>query len=225
MAFMDDVLGKMSQAGQSVSKKARDLSEYAKYSSTISDSETEIRTLYSEIGYQVYLAYRNNPLPEVAPQIQRITALNKTIEDARAAQKALNDSEKCPRCGTRIRPGMLFCNNCGCRLAEPAPRQDAPAMQAPARFCMSCGAPMAPDAIFCMSCGARFEAKPAQAAPAPAAAQAPEAAPAAPKAPEAPAASAQPLVEDSAPSAPAYSVSEEATYAYAEPETPDAQQD
>ena len=222
---MDDVLGKMSQAGQSVSKKARDLSEYAKYSSTISDSETEIRTLYSEIGYQVYLAYRNNPLPEVAQQIQRITALNKTIEDARAAQKALNDSEKCPRCGTRIRPGMLFCNNCGCRLAEPAPRQDAPAMQAPARFCMSCGAPMAPDAIFCMSCGARFEAKPAQAAPAPAAAQAPEAAQAAPKAPEAPAASAQPLVEDSAPSAPAYSVSEEATYAYAEPETPDAQQD
>ena len=255
MAFMDDVLGKMSQAGQSVSKKARDLSEYAKYSSTISDSETEIRNLYSEIGYKVYLAYRNNPLPEVAPQIQRISALNKIIEDARAAQKALSDSEKCPRCGTRIRPGMLFCNNCGCRLAEPAPQQGAPAMQAPARFCMSCGAPMAPDALFCMSCGARFEAKPAQAAPE---ASTP------PKAPAAPAQSpvenrarvnstlAQPTTEDSAPvysapaqstvedsapvysapaqstvedSAPVYSVPEEPAYAYAEPETPDAQQD
>lgn len=242
---MDDVLGKMSQAGQSVSKKARDLSEYAKYSSTISDSETEIRNLYSEIGYKVYLAYRNNPLPEVAPQIQRISALNKMIEDARAAQKALSDSEKCPRCGTRIRPGMLFCNNCGCRLAEPAPQQGAPAMQAPARFCMSCGAPMAPDALFCMSCGARFEAQPAQAAPE---ASNP------PKAPAAPAQSpvenrapvnstlAQPTTEDSAPvysapaqstvedsapvySAPVYSVPEEPAYAYAEPETPDAQQD
>ena len=106
MAFMDDVLGKVSQAGQSVSKKARDLSEYAKYSSTISDSETEIRNLYSEIGYKVYLAYCNNPLPEVAPQIQRITALNKMIEDARAAQKALNDSEKCPRCGRMMSPDV-----------------------------------------------------------------------------------------------------------------------
>lgn len=221
MAFMDDVLGKVSQAGQSVSKKARDLSEYAKYSSTISDSETEIRNLYSEIGYKVYLAYCNNPLPEVAPQIQRITALNKMIEDARAAQKALNDSEKCPRCGTRIRPGMLFCNNCGCKLAEPAPQQGAPAMQAPARFCMSCGAPMAPDAVFCMSCGARFQAKPAEAAP--------KTEPASPKAPAAPEQSpvensvpAQPPVENSAP---VYSVPEEPAYAYAEPETPDAQQD
>lgn len=213
---MDDVLGKMSQAGQSVSKKARDLSEYAKYSSTISESETEIRNLYSEIGYKVYLAYCNNPLPEVAPQIQRITALNKTIEDARAAQKALNDSEKCPRCGTRIRPGMLFCNNCGCKLAEPAPQQGAPAMQAPARFCMSCGAPMAPDAMFCMSCGARFEAKPAEAAPAA------SAAPAAPTAPAAPAAPAQPPFESSTP---VYSAPEEATYAYAESEAADAQQD
>jgi hypothetical protein len=155
------------------------------------------------------------------------------------AVRSLYEQGQCSR--TQAERALAFCNNCGCRLAEPAPRQDAPAMQAPARFCMSCGVPMAPDAIFCMSCGARFEAKPAQAAPAPAAAQAPEAAqaapkapevpaaPAAPKAPEAPAASAQPPVEDSAPayedSAPAYSVSEEATYAYAEPETPDAQQD
>ena len=158
MAFMDDLLGKVSQASESVSKKAQDLTDYTKYSRIISESEAEIKNLYSEIGYKVYLAYRDRPLPEVAQQIMRINNLSASIGEAKNAQKMLNETVKCPRCGARVRQGMVFCNNCGCQLAahNPGPAPAAPAsMQAPTRFCQSCGAPMAEDSLFCMSCGAK----------------------------------------------------------------------
>ena len=46
-------------------QKAKDLSEITKLNMAVSESETKINEIYSEIGYKVYCAYRENPLEEV----------------------------------------------------------------------------------------------------------------------------------------------------------------
>lgn len=41
-------------------QKAKDLSEITKLNMVISESETKINEIYSEIGYKVYCAYRES---------------------------------------------------------------------------------------------------------------------------------------------------------------------
>lgn len=52
-------------------QKAKDLSEITKLNMAVSESETKINEIYSEIGYKVYCAYRENPLEEVKEEIAR----------------------------------------------------------------------------------------------------------------------------------------------------------
>ncbi len=53
-------------------QKAKDLSEITKLNMAVSESETKINEIYSEIGYKVYCAYRENPLEEVKEEIGQI---------------------------------------------------------------------------------------------------------------------------------------------------------
>lgn len=152
MAFVDNMLGRFSQAGQNIGKKAKDLSEYARLSSVISEAEKEINALYSRIGNEIYIAYKDNPLPEVTDQITRITELMISIEQAKASQKMLTESETCPECGAAVKPGMKFCGTCGCRI-HTNDNETAGAGTAEIRLCSQCGTPIREGMLFCTSCG------------------------------------------------------------------------
>ena len=65
MAFLDGVKGKISMASYSTVQKAKDMSELTRLNMAISESETKIKELYSEIGYKVYSAYKEEPLEAV----------------------------------------------------------------------------------------------------------------------------------------------------------------
>lgn len=174
MAFFDEMKNKVTQAGQSAAKSAKEFSETARLNSEISDAENRINQLYNQIGYEVYCAYSAHPLPEAAEQIEQVNALHDKIENCRLQIQMINAASRCPNCGAKIRPGMAFCSGCGAKLVQPEPAK--PAAQG---FCSSCGAPLAAGAAFCTSCGARVEqAEAPAAAPAPAPAPAFAAAPA-----------------------------------------------
>ena len=61
-------------------QKAKDLSEITKLNMAVSESETKINEIYSEIGYKVYCAYRENPLEEVKEEIGQIRELEEAME-------------------------------------------------------------------------------------------------------------------------------------------------
>ncbi|NPV55446.1 MAG: zinc-ribbon domain-containing protein [Anaerolineae bacterium] len=82
-------------------------------------------------------------------------------------------NDLCPSCGTPTEPGAMFCDNCGAKLAAPAPVA-APAPQSPNTrlSCPSCGHGNMPGSVFCENCGQALEqiqaAPPAPPAPVPA---------------------------------------------------------
>lgn len=153
MAFIENMKGKISQASQSTVQKAKDLSEVAKLNSSISEAEKQISELYGKIGYDVYCAYHDQPLPEVSELIGKVTKLHQSIEACKAQIKVINAANTCPQCGAKIKQGMAFCSGCGYKL----PVVEQPAAAEQTSFCSNCGAPISAGSLFCTSCGTKVE--------------------------------------------------------------------
>lgn len=150
MALFDSMKTKISAAGQSTVQKAKDLTEITKLHSAISGAEEQIRELYTNLGYEVYRAYYEKPLPEVAEQIQQITDLHQKIEDYKAQIDTINAVKTCPQCGSKVAKEMAFCGTCGSKLPV---EEIVPEVEEKPAFCGACGAPIAADTVFCTNCG------------------------------------------------------------------------
>ena len=150
VAIFETMKTKISAAGQSTVQKAKDLTEITKLHSAISGAEEQIRELYTNLGYEIYRAYYEKPLPEVEDQIRQITELHQKIEDCKAQIDAINAVKTCPQCGAKVARDMAFCGTCGSKL----PVEEAvPEVEAQRAFCDACGAPIAADTVFCTNCG------------------------------------------------------------------------
>ena len=149
MAFIDDLKDTFSQAGRYTVQKTKELSDIAKLNGKVSESEKKINELYRKMGYEIYCAYREDPLPEVTEQIREIDELHAAIEDCKEQIKAINESKNCPNCGNKINPNMAFCAKCGYKLSPENETQET--------FCVSCGKPLAKGQQFCPNCGTKAE--------------------------------------------------------------------
>lgn len=68
-----------------------------------------------------------------------------------APERPVPSQAGCPTCGAPLRGGARFCGSCGTPLAAPAPTAESRAPQA--SHCPQCGQPVRPGARFCGSCG------------------------------------------------------------------------
>ena len=155
MAFFDDLKNKVTQASQSTVQKAKELSEITKLNANIAGFERQINDLYSKLGYEVYCAYNEAPLPEVEGLILQLKELHENIENCRAQIKAISAVDTCPNCGARTSKEMLFCSACGFRLPVPQEPEEVVEVVQDTLFCGNCGAELSSDAIFCTSCGTK----------------------------------------------------------------------
>ena len=137
-------------------QKAKDLSEITKLNMAVSESETKINEIYSEIGYKVYCAYRENPLEEVKEEIGQIRELEEAMEACKLQIQAINAMNSCPRCGAKTEPEKKFCSSCGMKLQSEEQETVEEEQERPA-FCSECGAPLEPDMKFCTVCGHKVD--------------------------------------------------------------------
>lgn len=129
----------------------KDMADIERLNSEISDYEDQISDLYGQMGFEIYKAYRDNPIPEVVNQVAEIKALHQRIADNKAQIKAIETADLCPQCGSKIRPGMAFCSGCGLKLPQQKPEPENKVS-----FCGYCGAPAISGMAFCTACGKKF---------------------------------------------------------------------
>ena len=216
MAFFDEMDRKLSQFGQSVSNKSREVSEGMRLSSAIKAEEEKQNNLYREVGKYYFENCAANAEGQLKVLCDQIVASMELTSQYKQQQNVLKGMVSCPNCGAQISANSGFCNVCGSKIEKqvsPAPQPGA------GKICPKCQKTVEADALFCTFCGNQFEAQPA--APAyeePAAPAYEEPATPAYEEPAAPVYEepAAPAYEESA--APAYK--EPAAPAYEEPVTP-----
>ena len=200
MAFFDEMDRKLSQFGQSVSNKSREVSEGMRLSSAIKAEEEKQNNLYREVGKYYFENCAANAEGQLKVLCDQIVASVELTSQYKQQQNVLKGMVSCPNCGAQISANSGFCNVCGSKIEKqvsPAPQPGA------GKICPKCQKTVEADALFCTFCGNQFEAQPA----APAYEE-----PAAPANEE----PATPANEE--PAAPAYE--EPAAPAYEEPVTP-----
>ena len=208
MAFFDEMDRKLSQFGQSVSNKSREVSEGLRLSSAIKAEEEKQNNLYREVGKYYFENCAANAEGQLKVLCDQIVASMELTSQYKQQQNVLKGMVSCPNCGAQISANSGFCNVCGSKIEKqvsPAPQPGA------GKICPKCQKTVEADALFCTFCGNQFEAQPAAPAYEEPAAPAYEE-PATP-AYEEPAA---PVYEE--PAAPAYE--ESAAPAYEEPAAP-----
>ena len=216
MAFFDEMDRKLSQFGQSVSNKSREVSEGMRLSSAIKAEEEKQNNLYREVGKYYFENCAANAEGQLKVLCDQIVASMELTSQYKQQQNVLKGMVSCPNCGAQISANSGFCNVCGSKIEKqvsPAPQPGA------GKICPKCQKTVEADALFCTFCGNQFEAQPA--APAyeePAAPAYEEPATPANEEPAAPAYEepAAPVYEE--PAAPAYE--ESAAPAYEEPAAP-----
>ena len=216
MAFFDEMDRKLSQFGQSVSNKSREVSEGMRLSSAIKAEEEKQNNLYREVGKYYFENCAANAEGQLKVLCDQIVASMELTSQYKQQQNVLKGMVSCPNCGAQISANSGFCNVCGSKIEKqvsPAPQPGA------GKICPKCQKTVEADALFCTFCGNQFEAQPA--APAyeePAAPANEEPATPAYEEPAAPAYKepAAPAYEE--PAAPAYE--EPAAPAYEEPAAP-----
>lgn len=140
MAVLDDRHGYVSPVRQGAMRKM-------KLNSTISNFEKQINEAYTQIGFEIYRIYHDQPLDEVAELIRKVNLLHQTITECKDELDAMNQNVKCPHCGKHITKDMLFCKYCGMKLVD----------ESRAKCCSECGKPLLPGASFCGMCGHKNE--------------------------------------------------------------------
>ena len=208
MAFFDGMDRKLSQFGQSVSNKSREVSEGMRLSSAIKAEEEKQNNLYREVGKYYFENCAENAEGQLKVLCDQIVASMELTSQYKQQQNVLKGMISCPNCGAQISANSGFCNVCGSKVEKQVPPAPQPGA---GKICPKCQKTVEADALFCTFCGNKFEAQPAAPAYEEPAAPAYEE-PAAP-AYEEPAA---PAYEE--PAAPAYE--EPAAPAYEEPAAP-----
>ena len=216
MAFFDEMDRKLSQFGQSVSNKSREVSEGMRLSSAIKAEEEKQNNLYREVGKYYFENCAANAEGQLKVLCDQIVASMELTSQYKQQQNVLKGMVSCPNCGAQIPANSGFCNACGSKIEKQVPPAPQPGA---GKICPKCQKTVEADALFCTFCGNQFEAQPAAPAYEEPAAPAYEE-PAAPayEEPAAPAYKepAAPAYEE--PAAPAYE--EPAAPAYEEPAAP-----
>ncbi len=151
MSFFDELGKKISDASRNAVEKTKDIAEITRLNSVIKENESQIDTLYTELGEAYYKSHCGDKTGEFADEIKKISALIEDTERNRKSVLELKGLEKCPYCGEEFPADETQCPECGKTVPRTAKKiNDGDGDRL---ICSVCGYHMRLGSNFCIMCG------------------------------------------------------------------------
>ena len=113
MAFFDDLGKKISNAGQTVAQKTKDVTELAKLNVSIAELDKKLNKLFQDIG-KLYVDKHAEDFEEGFGEL--ISLAKQTEKEIDAAKKQIVEIKgvvNCEKCGAEVDRNSAFCTVCG----------------------------------------------------------------------------------------------------------------
>lgn len=143
MSIIDKLSSGVSEAGSTISQKAKGISEQTKLSGEISKNKARREEDIRKLGEACYQAYKAGEELSDAELFHEIELVDGILEKLTESLCQLKGIVICEKCGTEVMKGSAFCPSCGTQVRQPTvircPKCSAE-LQGGSRFCIYCGA-------------------------------------------------------------------------------------
>lgn len=148
MAFFDEIGKKLSQTGQGVVQKTKEMADVAKLNSAIADEEGKINNNYYLIGKLYVSIHMEDCEDDFKGMISDIRISESKVREYRQQIKTIKGVVKCEKCGAEVADNIAFCSACG----SPMPHRESGNAENKEK-CESCGSLVNKGMRFCTVCG------------------------------------------------------------------------
>jgi Zn finger protein HypA/HybF involved in hydrogenase expression len=111
MAFWEN----LKRTGRNIAQKTGDVVEIQKLNMAISQEKDKIKSLYAEIGEEVYQEFEAGNDLGYTEKCSEIAQYKARIEELQLKQMKLKDTKKCMGCSAEISGDSVFCPKCGAK--------------------------------------------------------------------------------------------------------------
>jgi len=160
--------GKMRESAAKAAEKAKETVEITRLSGQISAKKKDVERLQQQIGEAVYQAYMaGDSASSEAGVVSLCEQITEKFQEISAVEHKIKEikNEKVCVCGAELSADTKFCPSCGHKFEPPVPVSasqpeaaaaglEEPAAEAKAAHCQQCEAELEAEARFCGACGA-----------------------------------------------------------------------
>lgn len=146
MSIIDKLSSGVSEAGNTITQKAKGISEQTKISSEVSKNRARREECIRKLGEAYYQSRKAGEELDADEMIHELELVDGILAKLTESLCQLKGIVICEKCGTEMMKGSAFCPACGTPVKEPAvircPKCSSE-LQGGTKFCIYCGTKIA----------------------------------------------------------------------------------
>lgn len=146
MSIIDKLSSGVSEAGNTITQKAKGISEQTKISSEISKNKARREEYIRKLGEAYYQSRKTGEELDADEMIHELELVDGILAKLTESLCQLKGIVICEKCGTEVMKGSAFCPACGTPVKEPTVIR-----------CPKCSAELPGGTRFCVYCGTKIE--------------------------------------------------------------------